>query len=71
MLKRTADLEPGDVLLYADMTDTVVRVELPDNAEYPQSIVATVHVKRCGRRTHFHCGILAVHEVHTPEEAKA
>lgn len=68
--KHTAELLPGDVIRYADMLDTVVRVEWPDTLRYPHQRVATLHYIRNDKRMHCPIGMNAMHVVVSEEEMK-
>ncbi len=63
MEKFTAELNPGDVIAWADFLDVVIRVEWPDTEKYPRQKVATLHFFRDGQATSVSTGMMAKHKI--------
>ena len=68
---KTIDLEPGDVVVFADQLDKVVSLELPE-----KGCVVTVHVKRTINGSYhgdqwFNAGDQSIQDVILSEEALA
>ena len=56
----TTELRPGDVLVWADQTETVTAVHLPDD---PTTVVAMVETIRNGKPERFMSGLRGQHTV--------